>query len=97
MGFIARSLIAAAVIFGAVVLYTHIAAVLQPSRYAAEVGYYRGTEVAWDLWGDFSSLDGCRQEAIARYNFYAVEQRGRGHSWSCLLKNGKGGYTSRHR
>lgn len=67
------------------------------SRYAAEVGYYRGEEVAWDLWGDFKTLDECKSQAIARYNFYAVEQRGRGHSWSCLLKNAKGGYESRHR
>lgn len=67
------------------------------SRYAAEVGYYRGEEVAWDLWGDFTTLDECKSQAIARYNFYAVQQHGRGHSWSCLLKNANGGYESRHR
>lgn len=65
-------------------------------RYAAEVGYYNGSEVAWDLWGDYKSLGACQNAAIARYNYYASEN-GRGHSWSCLLKNGKGGYTSRHR
>jgi hypothetical protein len=64
-------------------------------KYAAEVGYYHGGEVAWDLWGDFKSLDECRDAAIARYNFYVSEKRG--YSWSCLLKNGNGGYTSRHR
>lgn len=70
---------------------------LSPKRYAAEVGYYRGTEIGWDIWGDFPTLEECRSEAIARYNFYEVEQRGRAYSWACLLKNGKGGYASRHR
>lgn len=65
-------------------------------RYAAEVGYYQGTEVAWDLWGDYTSLDECRDAAISRYNFY-VSQNQRGYTWSCLEKNGKGGYASRHR
>jgi hypothetical protein len=67
-----------------------------PSRYAAEVGYYAGREVAWDLWGDFDDLDTCRSAAIARFNYYAA-QNNRGYTWSCLLKNGKGGYVSRHR
>jgi len=66
------------------------------NRYAAEVGYYSGTEIAWDLWGDFDSLDECRDAAMARFNFYAA-QNNRGYTWSCLLKNGHGGYTSRHR
>lgn len=64
-------------------------------RYAAEVGYYQGGETKWDLWGDFSNLDECRDAAISRYNFYAATNRA--HAWSCLLKNGKGGFTSRHR
>lgn len=80
-----------------VLMTTLLVAGCGKERYAAEVGYYRGEEIAWDLWGDFESLDECRSHAIARYNFYALEQNGRGHSWSCLLKNGKGGYTSRHR
>lgn len=69
---------------------------LAPQRYAAEVGYYRGTDIAWDLWGDFKSLDDCRSAAIFRYNFY-VEQNDRAYTWSCLLKNARGGYESRHR
>lgn len=69
---------------------------LAPKRYAAEVGYYRGSDIEWDLWGDFSSLDDCRSAAVFRYNFY-VEQNNRAYAWSCLLKNSKGGYESRHR
>jgi hypothetical protein len=69
---------------------------IAPERYAAEVGYYHGNEIAWDLWGDYLTLDECRNAAIARFNVYAA-QNNRGYSWSCLLKNGKGGYASRHR
>jgi hypothetical protein len=65
-------------------------------HYAAEVGYYQGKEIAWDLWGDFTSLDECRNEAIGRYNLYYAQNQ-RAYTWSCLEKNGKGGYTSRHR
>lgn len=64
-------------------------------RYTAEVGYYADGETKWDLWGDYTSLDECRSVAIERYNFYVSQQRA--HTWSCLLKNGKGGYASRHR
>lgn len=64
-------------------------------RYAAEVGYYHGGEVKWDLWGDYKSLDECRDEAMDRFNIYADQKRG--YSWSCLLKNADGGYESRHR
>jgi hypothetical protein len=67
-----------------------------PERYAAEVGYYHGEQIAWDLWGDFPSLDECRNAAIARFNVYAADNS-RGYTWSCLLKNRKGGYASRHR
>jgi hypothetical protein len=69
----------------------------RPKRYAIEVGYYRGTGIEWEIWGDFPTLEECRNQAIARYNFYEVEQHGRAYSWACLLKNGKGGYASRHR
>jgi hypothetical protein len=64
-------------------------------RYAAEVGYHRGNEIAWEIWGDFTSLVECRDAAIARYNYFASEQKA--YSWSCLLKNDSGGYASRHR
>lgn len=67
----------------------------QSKRYAAEVGHYAGEEVAWDLWGDFESLDECRNAAISRYNAY-VAQNARAYSWSCLLKDGKGGYVERY-
>jgi hypothetical protein len=83
--------------YGAWHVVSGLADRLAPKRYAAEVGYHHGEDIAWDLWGDFDDLDTCRSAAIARYNFYAVEQQGRGFSWSCLLKNGKGGYASRHR
>jgi hypothetical protein len=66
------------------------------SRYAAEVGYYKGDEIAYELWGDYESLDDCKNAAIARYNYYFSDNK-RAYAWSCLLKDGKGGYTSRHR
>ena len=66
-----------------------------PSKYAAEVGVYHGEEIKWELWGDFGSLEECRNAALARYNFYFAQKRAQ--SWSCLLKNGKGGYASRQR
>jgi len=65
-------------------------------HYAAEVGYYQGTEVAWDLWGDYTTLDECRDAAISRYNFYYAQNR-REYTWSCLEKNGNGGYANRSR
>ena len=64
------------------------------SRYDAEVGYYEGESEKWDIWGDFSSLEECRDAAIARYNYYY--RQGRAFTWSCLKKN-NGGYESRHR
>jgi hypothetical protein len=66
-----------------------------PARYAAEVGYYHGEEIRWEIWGDFQSLEACRNEAISRYNWYFRKEQAQ--SWSCLKKNGKGGYASRHR
>lgn len=66
------------------------------SHYVAEVGYYQGDQVAWDLWGDFTDLDECRNAAIGRYNYYYVQNQ-RAYTWSCLEKNGKGGYSTRHR
>lgn len=66
------------------------------SRYAAEVGYYQGDSISWDLWGDYASLEECRSAAIGRYNFYFAQNQ-RAYTWSCLEKNGKGGYASRHR
>ena len=42
----------------------------QPKKYAAEVGYYQGDQLRWDLWGDFPTLEECRDAAIGRYNFY---------------------------
>ncbi len=68
---------------------------LWPERYAAEVGYYARGQVAWELWGDFATLEECRNAAIAVYDAHAIANRA--HTWSCLLKNGDGGYTSRHR
>lgn len=66
------------------------------SKYAAEVGYRAGDETRWEVWGDFSSLEECREAAIARYNFYWRDNR-RATSWACLKKNRSGGYESRHR
>jgi hypothetical protein len=65
------------------------------SRYAAEVGYHDGGEIKWEIWGDFASLDECKSAAMARYNFYFASKRAQ--SWACLLKNGHGGYVSKHR
>lgn len=69
---------------------------LWPKSYAAEVGYYAGETIAWDVWGDFQSLEDCRNAAIARFNYYHTQNE-RAYSWACLMKNGKGGYASRHR
>ena len=66
-------------------------------RFAAEVGYHRGTEIAYDIWGDFDSLEECRDHAIARFNQLNRESEGRATSWACLKKNGDGGYERRHR
>jgi hypothetical protein len=66
-------------------------------RYAAEVGYKAGEETKWNIWGDFDSLDRCREAAIAQYNQYNSQGTGRAVSWACLLKNSSGGYESRHR
>ena len=67
------------------------------SRYDAEVGYYEGEIRKWDIWGDFGSLEECRDAAIARFNHYNRNQDGRAFSWACLKKNMSGGYKSRHR
>ena len=67
------------------------------SRYDAEVGYYEGESQHWDIWGDFSSLEECRDAAIARFNHYNRDRAGRAFSWACLKKSTSGGYESRHR
>jgi hypothetical protein len=67
------------------------------SRYDAEVGYYEGGSEKWDIWGDFRSLDECRDAAIAQFNFYNRKSEGRAFSWACLKKSRGGGYESRHR
>lgn len=66
-------------------------------KYAAEVGYRNGEGVTWDIWGDFTSLDDCREAAISRFNSLNFESPGRATSWACLLKDGSGGFESRHR
>ena len=67
------------------------------SRYDAEVGYFEGESERWDVWGDFRTLDECRDAAIARFNSYNQKREGRAFSWACLKKNLSGGYESRHR
>jgi hypothetical protein len=67
------------------------------SRYDAEVGYYEGGSEKWETWGDFRSLDECRDAAIARFDRYNQVRDGRAFSWSCLKKGTDGGYESRHR
>jgi hypothetical protein len=67
------------------------------AKYAAEVGYHRGTEQQWDVWGDFDSLDDCRDAAVSRFNALNRDSASRAISWSCLKKNRSGGYESRHR
>jgi hypothetical protein len=67
------------------------------STYAAEVGYYEGSEVKWEVWGDFGSLDACRSAAIARFNQHNQQSSGKATSWACLKKSGDGGYEGRHR
>ena len=67
------------------------------SRYDAEVGYYEGESEKWDTWGNFGSLDQCRNAAIERFNYYNRDRGGRAFSWACLKKNSSGGYESRHR
>lgn len=66
-------------------------------EYAAEVGYRNGESETWDIWGDFTSLDKCREAAISRFNSLNAESPGRATSWACLLKDGSGGFESRHR
>ena len=67
------------------------------STYAAEVGYYEGDQIKWAVWGDFGSLDECRNSAISRFNYYNQASPGRATSWACLKKNRDGSYESRHR
>ena len=66
-------------------------------RYAAEVGYKAREKTKWNIWGDFNSLDRCREAAIAQFNDYNSQGAGRAVSWACLLKSSDGGYASRHR
>lgn len=67
------------------------------STYAAEVGYYEGDQVKWEIWGNYASLDECRGSAIAKFNYYNQASPGRATSWACLKRNRSGGYESRHR
>ena len=80
-----------------VLLVVALLALVGCDRYAAEVGYKAGEETKWNIWGDFDSLDRCREAAIAQYNQYNRESAGRAVSWACLLKSSDGGYESRHR
>ena len=65
-------------------------------HYAAEVGYYNENRaVEWDVFGDFTSFDTCKEQAVALYTVY--QTRGREFSWACLLKNEEGGYSGRFR
>lgn len=64
-------------------------------HYAAEVGYLQGSETKWSIWGDFSSLDECKNAAMDEYNRYFSENRAA--SWACLKKNADGGYAGRYR
>jgi uncharacterized protein YceK len=63
-------------------------------KYAAEVGYYQGTETRWEIWGEMD-LEACKAAAIARYNFYFADRRAV--SWACLKLGRDGSYLSRHR
>lgn len=83
----------------AALLLTAVAALMLTGcdKYAAEVGYKAGEETKWNIWGDFDSLDRCRDAAIAQYNDYNSQGAGRAVSWACLLKSSDGGYASRHR
>ncbi|MTH62551.1 hypothetical protein [Paracoccus litorisediminis] len=72
-----------------------LSACIFDDRYAAEVGYFEGEDIRWEVWGDFETLEDCQDAAITRYNFYAADKRAQ--SWSCLKKNSDGGYESRHR
>lgn len=80
-----------------ILLVVAVVALVGCDRYAAEVGYKAGEETKWSIWGDFDSLDRCREAAIAQYNQYSSQGTGRAVSWACLLKNSSGGYESRHR
>jgi hypothetical protein len=66
-------------------------------RYAAEVGRRDGAQENWDIWGDFGSLDECREAAIAQYNSQNAQSAGRAFSWACLVKGSDGGYERRER
>lgn len=67
------------------------------AKYDAEIGYFDGAEKRFDYWGDFSSLDECRNAAIGRFNAMNADKSGRAFSWACMEKNADGGYASRHR
>lgn len=67
------------------------------SRYDAEVGYYKDGEERFDVWGNFSSLDECKDAAIYRYHSYNYNKEGSAFSWACLKKNRSGGYEKRLR
>lgn len=63
-------------------------------KYAAEVGYYQGSDTKWEIWGEMS-LDDCKTAAMTRYNHYYSERRAV--SWACLKLGSDGSYLSRHR
>ena len=80
-----------------VVIATVVVLLVGCSRYDAEVGYYESESEKWEYWGDFSSLDECRDAAMVRYNYYNQQGDVRAFSWACMKKNSSGGYESRHR
>lgn len=67
------------------------------SKFDAEIGYIKGKEQRFEYWGDFSTLDECRDAAISRYNAINADKPGRAFSWACMKKNLDGSYESRHR
>ena len=67
------------------------------AKYAVEIGYYEGASEKWEIAGDYSSLDECRDAAMAKFSAYNSRSAGRAYSWACLKKSSSGGYESRHR
>lgn len=81
--------------FGVAGLFAVLVAACSPfeEKYAAEVGYHQGASEQWDIWGEFVSLEECRDHATARYE----ELGQRAFSWACLKLGKDGSYLSRHR
>lgn len=59
------------------------------TEYAAEVGYYRGTERAWFVGSRHRKKEACINEAISRFNTLNHESPGRAFSWSCRVMRGE--------